>query len=799
MGRDLALRRIGILVGKKSGFMSIRSIGFLWLSMGCLMTRPANANGRSGRPPRQEFNGPFSSWADVKKRFGAKANGRDDDTRALQTAIDSLSCIPTGYNTGKNGYTVLYLPAGTYCLSSTLVLRGKIGVSIIGEDPGRTIVKWIGGDKDTMLWANGSAYFKIARLGWDANGRKGMEGIGVHWKNKWNDGKTRSYASLNIELSDNYFTGGFQFGIGGGTFGPPDGTGNNDSEITIRRCIFRNCTIAGINIYGYNALDYWIWDCRFTGCYMGIACAFGNYHVCRSYFAGSKFCDMHNQNGYYISVRGCYSRNSSAFSLDAGSSSNPFKRIFQDNLVVDPHVLPIEYYHLGKITLMGNTFTRNLADTTRVSVNTKGWAAGFYEILSLNNTWGYKNPIRIASAPQRLYTSGDVYQSNIRPDEREFLKTMDSTAPLVRRKVWEVPAGAGADTIQSIIDQAAKSRGQRPVVHFGVGSYMIDKTLVIPAGADMQLKGDGLLYASMILNKGGIFPVRTAMIRVEGPSYIGIEDLQIGKDGEKGQPAGIWFKKVDQPGAQAHLDQIYSHADTSLFAGLLNYLYIQKENSFFTDGNYVSGGDVLQKGMGTARVCNFGGQFARLSVQTSGRFLAKDCWWEGDTRIPIDLEGSGTICIDGAKIAPNRADSTLTIRIGKFNGHISLMNMYVLGALSVRADNPALQLLAWNIHFYFKMDPLDFLAKGTNYAGAFLGMTTQCFTANDPLCKTVGYVYDSMVGVKDAESYLEKETAFDRNSKPVLYSNLSAGVSNIFISRVSIVGFRGRGLVFTAQ
>jgi hypothetical protein len=195
---------------------------------------------------REEFNGPFPSWADVKQRFGARGDGQQDDTRALQTALDSLSNPATGFNTGKRAYMVVYLPAGTYCISSTLVIKGKIGISLIGEDPAKTIIKWIGGDKDTLLWANGSAYFKIGRLGWDANGKKDMEGIGLHWKSIWNDRSGRSFASLNIEISDCSFTGGFRNGISGGTYAGPEGTGNNDSEITIRRCIFSGCSWAGI-------------------------------------------------------------------------------------------------------------------------------------------------------------------------------------------------------------------------------------------------------------------------------------------------------------------------------------------------------------------------------------------------------------------------------------------------------------------------------------------------------------------------------------------------------------------------
>jgi pectate lyase-like protein len=752
---------------------------------------------------REEFNGPFDSWANVRTRFGARGNGKDDDTRAFQTAIDSLSCLPAGYNTGANRYTVIYLPAGTYCISSTLVLRGKIGVSIIGEDPVHTIIKWTGADKDTILWTNGSAYFKIARLNWDANGRKGMEGIGIHWKDKWNDGKSRSYASCNIEISDNIFTGGFGFGISGGTF-TQDGTGANDSEITIRRCTFNNCSLSGIEIHGYNALDYWIWDCRFLNCQVGITCARGNYHAYRSFFSGSKVCDVHNDNGYYISVRGCYSEKPYEFSIDAGSSSNPFKRVFQDNTIVSPYLMSVEYYHLGKITLMGNKFFANTDTACRVSINYKGWAPGNYEVLSLHNTYAYPTAVRIATAPAKLYTSGDNINSikadpgaDQGADPAAFLKTMDPTPLKKTRKVLEVPVNADAAAIQSILNQASKLRGQRPVVHFATGVYTIDRTLEIPAGSDMQLTGDGLLDASVIMRKRDAVFAGTPMFHVQGPSYINIQDIQIGIDGDIHQSPGILFQSADQKGARAHLDQIYSHADTSLAVLDMNYLCVQKENSFFNDGNYISGGSLVEKGAGTAQVNCFGGQFARVSVQQNARFLAKDCWWEGGPIAPIDLEGSGTVCVDGSKIAPANSDSSIAIRIRKFKGHICLMNMYVQGGLWIRPDNPDLNILAWNIHFYHLVNPMNFQDKNGTYKGAFLGLTSQCANAKDPVCGKMATVNDQWQDVRDTTSFLDLETAYDRVSRPELFKDLPAGISNIRLSRVSL-GAMTRGVVFAA-
>jgi hypothetical protein len=59
-----------------------------------------------------EFAGPFPSWADVRRDYGAKGDGRADDTAAVQRALDDLS--------EHKKSCVLYLPAGTYRLTATV-------------------------------------------------------------------------------------------------------------------------------------------------------------------------------------------------------------------------------------------------------------------------------------------------------------------------------------------------------------------------------------------------------------------------------------------------------------------------------------------------------------------------------------------------------------------------------------------------------------------------------------------------------------------------------------------------------
>src|SRR5690606_20025643 len=146
-----------------------------------------------------------------------------------------------------------------------------------------------------MFWSNGSAYFKISRITFDANNREGISCIGLHWKERWAVRATKttpaskSFASLYNEFSDLVFEGNPAVGINGGTVrtGASSGTGSNDSEITIRRCVFNQCKYAGVRITGHNALEYWIWDSKFLNCNVGVMSSLGNFHVYQSFFRHS--------------------------------------------------------------------------------------------------------------------------------------------------------------------------------------------------------------------------------------------------------------------------------------------------------------------------------------------------------------------------------------------------------------------------------------------------------------------------------------------------------------------------------
>src|SRR5258708_18331668 len=90
----------------------------------------------------EEFVGPFPSWANVKTNYGAAGDGVNDDTAAIQKALDAL---------GPNNPT-LYFPAGSYRITQTLTLAGQGYVNVIGQDPAVTTILWGGSSGGPMLY-----------------------------------------------------------------------------------------------------------------------------------------------------------------------------------------------------------------------------------------------------------------------------------------------------------------------------------------------------------------------------------------------------------------------------------------------------------------------------------------------------------------------------------------------------------------------------------------------------------------------------------------------------------------------
>ena len=76
------------------------------------------------------------SVLDVQRDFGAKGDGLADDTAALQAGLAASS------NRGQEGGTkILFLPNGTYRVTSNLVVNARVGPWVYGESREGVVIR----------------------------------------------------------------------------------------------------------------------------------------------------------------------------------------------------------------------------------------------------------------------------------------------------------------------------------------------------------------------------------------------------------------------------------------------------------------------------------------------------------------------------------------------------------------------------------------------------------------------------------------------------------------------------------
>src|SRR5262245_17777780 len=221
----------------------------------------------------EEFVGPFPSWRDLRRDYGAVGDGKADDSAAIQRALDDLvkhekSCV-------------LYLPAGRYRLTSTVKTERKAhtdcqGVAIIGEEPATTTLVWDGPADGTMFrWD--AWYSKISRFTLDGSRRAGTCLL-----------YGPRFSTYN-ETSDLIF----RDAKGGLVFGEPHSAGQAENEVL--RCQFIRCE-TGVQTVNWNSMDIWVWYCRFEDCARGVHNVMGNWHVWQSLFLRSRVADLSSIN-----------------------------------------------------------------------------------------------------------------------------------------------------------------------------------------------------------------------------------------------------------------------------------------------------------------------------------------------------------------------------------------------------------------------------------------------------------------------------------------------------------------------
>ncbi len=637
-----------------------------------------------GTASGEEFVGPFPSWRDARRDFGAQGDGQTDDSPALQRALDEL--------TRHTNSCVLYLPAGVYRLTRTLQTVRKAhtdcqGVALVGEDPARTTLRWDGPPGGAMFQWD-AWYSKISRLTFDGAGRAGTALL-----------YGPAFSTYN-ETSDLVF----RDATNGLVFGGPATQGQ--AENAVLRCQFLRCD-TGLQTVNWNSMDIWVWHSRFEDCGRAVHNVMGNWHVWESLFLRSRVADLSSVNLMAFSV--------------VNNTSRASRRFFD---------FSTGHTWGSPVSLTGNRVLDPAGDWAVLLDN-----AGPY--LVVDNQFrlgGAARALRMTWADQTL--AGNVYSKTNAVEERGRFRRLDEKVappaeisdalpalppapPQRRRKIFEVPSGANGAVIQRALNDAATLAGQRPVVHLPMGNYPVAETLVIPAGCDLQLIGDSAGETGSRLNWTG--PEDGLVLRVAGPSHATLRDFYI----HAGKARALRVEDCDQPAGRIFADQLNANGPTgkgSADAAALRFSGLDHTDALLRclqgsgqAGRWVEvlGGPAADRATNQVSVFTgaTGSAAGQYDVRQGGRLVVRAVYHErsSDSLNGLRLADRGVLSIDATRFSYATSPTAPTVAADSFRGLFTLATCMLMPVetrascrFELRGDGSAASVLALNNQFWIE-------------------------------------------------------------------------------------------------
>jgi hypothetical protein len=595
----------------------------------------------------EEFSGPFPSWRNLKTFYGAVGDGKADDTAALQHALDDVTL--------HKDFCVLYIPAGTYRLTATVkTVRTQHsycqGIAIVGESPESTVIRWDGPASGTVFQFD-AWYSKISRLTIDG---ARQAHVALHYG--------PAFSTYN-ETSDLILRDA-DLGI---LFGGGQSQGQAENEVL--RCRFLRCTVAGVTTGNFNSMDIWVWYSRFEDCGHALFNGAGNFHAWQNLFLRSRIADIGSQNLMVFSFVNNTSIGSGKFlDFDTGHGWGSPMTISGNRILNPLDNFPLKLGNGGPYLVMDNIFKLRTGASQQAARMTWG------DQTFVGNTYTIADAVKEGGRFRRL------------AEKIAMPEAIDTTPPVMpptplhrKRKLIEVSAGAGADTIQKALDEATTLRGQRPIVHLPVGIYNITKTLVIPAESDVQLVGDSAGEIGTRLNWTG--PAGGLMLRLEGPAVATLRDLHLHAPGA----GAILVENADQPGGKIFADQLNVSGPSGKITPPISALRVNRLTETDVElrclqghgnsGNWVEvvGGQNIHN-----QISIFNGAtdsaMGQYNVHNGGQLVVRSVYHEksGDSLRAIYLADSGTLAIDAARFSSKTSPQSPLVALENFKGLFTL-------------------------------------------------------------------------------------------------------------------------------
>lgn len=663
----------------------------------------ATASGPSDPVSDEEFIGPFPSWDNAVRDYGAKGDGIHDDTLALQTAFDSVG--------RKGAASTLYLPAGTYRITKTLTIFQKIYFRIVGENPERVTLRWDGVPGATMFEVSNSSRLGIGRIRFDG-ARKAGVGLWLRWNRA-----AGAYFPVHTEIADCIFQD-LNTGVQGGEDFHITGHQDTADGVSVKRSHFLRSTVAGVLLRDWNTLNWWISESLFEDNLVGVSNVIGGVFVYHSIFRRSVDADILGSRdlGSHMSLRDNFSSGSQRFFATSGQSADGLALTLQRNVIVGTRETPIAMGWAGSILLLDN----------RISFS---GPALVYRALSPGNLVSVGN--RFTHSPsflvQEMELRARVLGDQVEPDIDETEPPVPAFAPTFNSPSIEVGHFDG-EAIQDAIRTADRQfRGRRPVIHLPSGNYDVAETIRIARGSDVRLVGDGFLKSTVLaLRRGASGPT----LLFDGPSHAQLVDIDI--RGAATQIA-IAIRGADAAGASVFFDQLEVNNTTINDIGIdfdgLDFLALECRSLMTGSGRTnvrVSGGKQAAAGKSLgAHVEVFGGEGTSRgpdgpvwSVRQGGRLLVQDHWFEDNTARPVMLEvkDSGVVTFHGGlhENFNGKHPTSRNLFLGGISGRVSFLGIRTFGQhLETAGANPEQDFLFLGGSLSPQVDSPEFINPST--------------------------------------------------------------------------------------